>query len=129
MAAALGAALERRDAAVVVGIDAPTLPIAHLAAAIDALRSNDVTLAPSADGGYHAIGARGPITLEGIRWSCRHTLADTLRALGERTVRLLPLWYDVDEPADLRLLAAHLALAPRAAPRTLEALVDLGVAF
>lgn len=122
MAFALGEALDVASRAMVVGSDLPTLPAAYLRAAAVALEVADVVLGPSADGGYYLVGARGrvPRIFDGIRWSTRHTLADTLEAADRSglAVRLLPPWYDVDEPKDLRLLRAHLAITPDAAPAT-----------
>lgn len=116
--------------ALLLGTDAPTLPVSILRQAIAALVHRDVVLAPVADGGFVLVGARAPATfLEGpIRWSSPHALADTMRAaraagLG---VALTSPHYDVDEPGDLRLLRAHLTLVPGLAPATSAALPFLG---
>ena len=123
MSHALQDALTRHERALVIGTDAPTLPEAHLVAAGRALEAHDVVLGPSADGGYYLIGARAPAPrLEGVRWSSAHTLDDTVASLRGRRLALLRPWYDVDTPGDLRLLRAHLALRPAAAPATAEAL-------
>ena len=106
----------------VLGTDSPTLPTGHLVAAARALDRADVVLGPAPDGGYWLVGARVPLggAFDGVRWSSEHALADTL--LGARrvdaTVELVAPWYDVDTPDDLRLLRAHLALDPKAAPAT-----------
>ena len=125
MEAALRAGLERAGRALVLGTDAPTLPLGHLRAAIAALDRAEVVLGPAADGGFWAIGARAPLALgPGVRWSSRHALADTI-ALVERAGRTLERiapWYDVDTGADLALIRAHLALRPGAAPHTAAAL-------
>lgn len=125
MAHALGRMIERAGRGVVVGSDAPTLPAVYLGLAREALdRGAEAVVGPSADGGYYLVGARDrvPPLFEGIRWSSPHTLHDTLgraRAAGAR-LAMLPPWYDVDTPADLRLLRAHLAVSPRAAPHTVQ---------
>lgn len=118
MEAAMRAARETHDAAVVIGTDAPTLPPRRLREAVAALRTHDVVIGPSADGGYYLIGAREPIRFSTVRWSTPHALADTRASLGDRSVRLLRPHYDVDTPEDLSLLRAHLRLSARAAPAT-----------
>lgn len=119
MAAAFAAMLERADAAIIVGSDAPTLPLRCLHAAAAHLRRSDAVLGPACDGGYYLIGAREVPRFEAVRWSTRHALRDTERTLDAR--RLEP-WYDVDRPDDLRLLRTHLRMQPRAAPHTARAL-------
>lgn len=102
--------------AIVVGTDAPTLPPRVIAAAARALRSHPVVFAPASDGGYVLVGARTTADFQGVRWSSEHTLADSLaRNPG---AALTEPWYDVDTPADLALLRAHLSLEPTAAPAT-----------
>lgn len=126
MTDALADALERAPRALLIGSDLPTLPAARLAEAVDALDAAEVVLGPSADGGFYLVGARGsaPPLGPGVRWSTRSALADTRARLGDRAVALVGPWYDVDTPEDLRLLRAHLALAPGAAPATAAALAD-----
>ena len=111
-------------AAMVLGTDAPTLPARTLQDALEA--DTDVVLTPVADGGYVLVRARPFFAGHPIRWSSRHALADTLRAAGSRSVRLTRPHYDVDELADLRLLATHLRLDPAQAPRTAALLVRFG---
>jgi len=121
MSHAIADGLGRADGVIVIGTDAPTLPPARLRDAIDALRTHDAVLGPSADGGYYLIGSRAPVSFGAVRWSTRHALADTLAGLGS-PARLLRPWYDVDTPDDLALLRAHLALRSRDAPATSRAL-------
>jgi hypothetical protein len=45
---------------VLVGTDVPTATAGHLQAAFDALRTSDMVLGPSNDGGYWLIGLRKP---------------------------------------------------------------------
>lgn len=137
-------------APLVVGADAPTLPRAILVQAIDALARADVVLTPAADGGYVLIGARrGPTALlcssldrpvarpldgpldppigQAIRWSSPHALADTVRAARAQglSIALTAPHHDVDTADDLRLLRAHLAHDPGAAPHTASAIGNL----
>lgn len=122
---ALRDGIDRTGRALVLGSDAPTIPLGHLRSALAALDRADLVLGPAADGGFWVIGARAPLPLgTGVRWSSRHTLADTLaRARGAGlTIELVAPWYDVDTPADLELLRVHLALRPGAARHTAAAL-------
>jgi len=109
--------------AIIVGTDAPTLPPRLLQAAADALKEHPVVFAPANDGGYVLVGAREGARFEGVRWSTEHALADSLRA--NPGARLLEPWYDVDTPADLDILRAHLALDGSAAPTTANLLRTL----
>ena len=97
---ALGAG---RPQAMVVGSDAPTLPLDHLERLLDS--SADVALGPCEDGGYYAICCRriAPAMFAGVEWGGPAALQQTLsaaRACG-LTIETGPLWYDVDSPADL----------------------------
>lgn len=112
---------------VLIGSDSPTLPALYLAKAAAALGSADVVLGPANDGGYYLIGARTPIPTifaPGIAWGTNTVLERTLERLaalekdGKTTVQL-PTYYDVDTPADVRWLIAHLRmLGEQSAPST-----------
>jgi rSAM/selenodomain-associated transferase 1 len=111
-----------RDGGVAIGTDAPTLPRTLLQEAYAS--SADVVLSPAFDGGYVLVGCGDPAGLfEGVPWSAPDTFARQHARAVElgRSVRVLPFWYDVDEPADLDFLARHLStLPPSIAPRTRE---------
>ena len=121
MSAAIDAELSAGASSVVlVGTDSPTLPASYLQRAADFLAgAADVVLGPAADGGYYLIGARHPIPTvfaAGMAWGTAQVLPATLQRLHELAaagtqVALLPFFYDVDTPSDLRLLASHLRLA------------------
>jgi glycosyltransferase A (GT-A) superfamily protein (DUF2064 family) len=100
--------------AILVNADSPTLPAPVLRAAVRALQGGDrVVLGPAIDGGYTLIGLSRPHArvFEDIPWST----ADVYRLTVERAdeigvpVVTVPLWYDVDDRATLRLLEAELA--------------------
>ena len=120
---ALSTLLATHDAVVIVGTDSPTLPARCIDAAVTSLAAHDLVLGPTADGGYYLIGARRVPSFDDVRWSSRTTYEDTVRA-NDRAHALEP-WYDVDRPEDLRVLGAHLALDPEAAPHT-AALIGSG---
>ncbi len=121
MAGAIERLLEHGfDAVLLVGADTPSLPAAFLRQAVGAIASPevDMVVGPSEDGGYYLIGLRAPHPelFEGIAWGTPGVLAATMRraeARGLRSVRL-PVWFDVDTPADLERLAASLAGTPDA---------------
>jgi rSAM/selenodomain-associated transferase 1 len=98
-----------------IGSDSPTLPQIRLQEAFDALDGHDVVVGPSTDGGYWLLGARKwlDVVFEDIPWSSPAVLPKTLERLAGHSVALLPFFYDVDEPADLALLSAHLLHLPK----------------
>lgn len=114
--------------ALALGADAPTLPAALLLQA--ARLEREVVLGPAFDGGYTLLAWRRarPGLLRGIPWSTEGVLAATVaqaRAEGVEPA-LLPFWYDVDTPDDLRFLRQHLrVLPPAVAPHTRALLRDL----
>jgi rSAM/selenodomain-associated transferase 1 len=121
-----------RGGGVAIGTDAPSLPLALLVDAHDALRTHDVALSPAQDGGYVLVGCNTPAGLfDGIPWSTDRTLdaqVARVHALG-RTLRMLPGAADVDTPEDLVRLGAALAALPSSvAPRTRVLLESLHAA-
>jgi len=96
-------------AALIVGSDAPTLPLAQIGEALDALRVADIVLGPSDDGGFTLIAARRthPEMFAGVLWSQPDTRAATTSAIqrtGLTIAETSTLAYDVDRPSDLRRL-------------------------
>ena len=82
----------------IMNSDGPTLPLACLTGAFDALAGGaDVVLGPCDDGGYYLIGLKQPAPrlLREVRMSTPDVLADTLVIAAEEglTVELLPTWY------------------------------------
>lgn len=126
MAHTLETLVSKAGAALLIGTDTPTLPASYLRLAEAAFDENDVVFGPAADGGYYLVGARGavPAVFDGIAWSTPTVLADTLAACRKAglAAALLPPWYDVDTPDDLRILRAHLSVEPHAAPATSRSL-------
>jgi len=99
-------------AAILIGSDLPSLPLTHFKRALALLAQYDVVLGPTLDGGYYLVGARGaiPEMFRGISWGEESVFQETVRRLraAETRYALAPWWYDVDEGADLMMLAAHL---------------------
>jgi hypothetical protein len=109
------------DRVVVIGSDSPTLPGEHIDRAFDELTRADCVLGPATDGGYYLIGMRGRVwsVFSNIEWSGCRVLDQTVNLLAEAGAKLalLPVWYDVDTPADLQILAGHVgALAAAGSP-------------
>jgi hypothetical protein len=94
---------------VLVGTDVPTATAGHLQAAFDALRTSDMVLGLSNDGGYWLIGLRQPADVfSDITWGSHSVLDQTLaagRRLKLRIAQLDPL-QDIDIPSDLASLPA-----------------------
>lgn len=109
MHGALEVALERADAAVLIGSDCPALRPADIRAAFAALRAGvDVVLAPAEDGGYPLIGLKraSSALFEGMPWGGPRVLSETrarLARLGWTWTELRTLW-DVDRPDDVARL-------------------------
>ena len=101
--------------------DSPTLPTVALRAAVEALgRPGDrVVLGGSDDGGYYLIGLKRAhaAPFERITWSTASVYAETVERVREAGVELveLPIWYDVDDAATLRVLEAELLHGTRPA--------------
>ncbi len=120
-AALAGALADGAPAAAVLGSDSPDLPPSVLAAAFAALQEHDAVVGGCPDGGFYLLGVRRPPALDllaGIAWSSGGEGAATrerLRAVGSGIAEL-PVWPDLDTPADLYALAARLAGSPGVAP-------------
>jgi glycosyltransferase A (GT-A) superfamily protein (DUF2064 family) len=101
--------------------DSPTLPVDCLVAAFAALDDAEVVLGPCDDGGYYLIGLTQPAPrlLREVPMSTPTVAADTLALATEAglQVKLLPLWYDVDNLATLNRLRVELAGASNGVAR------------
>ncbi len=108
---------------VLVGSDIPALRPHHIARAFVLLGRHDLVFGPASDGGYWLIGSRRvrplPCALfDGVRWSTRHALADTLATIPPRySVGFADMLDDVDDAADLRQATQALRqLTPASGP-------------
>ena len=94
--------------------DSPTIPHTALQQAAEALAQpgDRVVLGGSDDGGYYLIGLKAAhaAVFERITWSTGSVFAETVERAAAAGLELvqLPLWYDVDDGATLRILAAEL---------------------
>jgi uncharacterized protein len=95
---------------VLIGGDLPPLPLRYFAEAYAFLATSNqrVVLGPSRDGGYYLVGCNQPTPqiFQGMRWSHSAVLAQTQDKLASLKIdyHLLPTWFDIDTPADLRYL-------------------------
>ncbi len=88
---------------VLVGTDIPDLTANYVESALVALRTCDLVLGPTEDGGYCLIGMNSPRPelFDGIRWGSADVLTSTLGATGGLRVKLLDALWDVDSAGDL----------------------------
>ena len=106
MAQALLALHARAGArALLVGSDAPDLPLPLIVAAFTALASAEVVTIPAADGGYVLIGERGhhPPLFHGVPWSTAAVLSRTRAICAAQQLHYVEIgsWDDVDDAAAL----------------------------
>jgi uncharacterized protein len=94
--------------------DSPTVPRAAYEQAVAELArpGERIVIGPAEDGGYYLIGMKRAhaAVFERIAWSTGTVYAETCeraRAAGIEVVEL-PLWYDVDDAATLKILQAEL---------------------
>ena len=129
----LRACTEGHTAVAAIGSDHPDLPLERVEEAFDRLAGGEaVVLGPAEDGGYYLIALRSDRLrreiFEGIDWSTSRVLSQTVercRAVGIEPALLDP-WADVDQPADLRRLAASMAAGGEGCPRTRDLLASWG---
>jgi len=101
---------------VIIGSDSPSLPVSYIDKALDS--EKDLVLGPSIDGGYYLIAMKGKAfdVFSGVDWGTDKVLRETLQLVKEGgfSFDLLPVWYDVDLPEDLKFLKTHLMLIAQA---------------
>jgi uncharacterized protein len=99
---------------IIMGTDSPTMPASFTETARGALANGeaDVTLGPTADGGYYLVGVAAdcPDLFRDVAWSTPLTYRQTAHNASRLGLRLLdlPQWYDVDTPRDLLRLRDEL---------------------
>lgn len=97
---------------VMIGADAPNLPIDYLRLAFEHLTAAEIVLGPAADGGYYLLGARRlhPILFQKMPWGTDKVLSITRQRVKSSKIphAELPPWYDVDTPDDVARLWSDL---------------------
>ena len=94
---------------IIIGADIPCVQRIHISNAFNALGDHDAVFGPATDGGFWLTGlkrgALAPKSLfNGVRWSTRHALSDTLATLPALTYSLIDTMQDVDTATDLARL-------------------------
>ena len=110
----------------ILAVDSPDVPIAHIRLAAQLAATSDVSIGPADDGGYWYLGLSNKVDAAallhtGIDWSTATTAAQTLtnaRTMHYR-VAMGGRWDDVDRPEDLRTLMKRLHTSSDADDREL----------
>ncbi|MDO9033537.1 MAG: TIGR04282 family arsenosugar biosynthesis glycosyltransferase [Hydrogenophaga sp.] len=112
MARAAQRALEAGEPVLLMGTDCPDLTAGRIREAAASLIAADATLVPAFDGGYVLLGLNhfDASLFAGIAWSTATVAQETRRRVEQLgwSLQNLPTLHDIDEPADLRWLPAHL---------------------
>ena len=119
---------------IIMGSDSPTLPVALLEEALEALLYGraDVSLGPTEDGGYYLVGLNVIVTglFKNINWSTPFAYGQTVANAASLNLRLhaSPTWYDIDTPTDLSRLRDEIfcgdEIARKRAPNTYRWFMD-----
>jgi rSAM/selenodomain-associated transferase 1 len=108
--------VEGYERVVIIGSDSPSLPVAYICRAMGS--DKDMVLGPSTDGGYCLIGMRRKVVevFKDVTWGTETVLQETCEHLVQNgaSLELLPVWYDVDTPEDLKFYKTHLDLIQQA---------------
>ncbi len=101
------------EAVLLIGSDSPTIPQDYVQQAFEWLYQKDSVIGPTADGGYYLIGLRVACKeiFSGINWSSPNVLEQTVENVKKAglSLKLLPVWYDIDSKEDLEMLKGHLS--------------------
>ncbi len=108
---------------VMIGTDSPTFPSVFIEDAFSYLENGfDVVLGETQDGGFYLIGFSilKKELFDDIRWSSENTSKQIIQNIKNAnfSLKLLPMWYDIDLPADLMRLKSDLKNEPELAPHT-----------
>jgi uncharacterized protein len=107
---------EGYERVVIIGSDSPLLPVPYIYQAFGS--DKDMVLGPSTDGGYYLIGMRGKVVevFKDVTWGTEMVLQETCERLVQNgaSLGLLPVWYDVDTPEDLKFFKTHMDLIEQA---------------
>lgn len=101
------------ESVILIGTDCPALNAHYLRQIARNLNYVDSVMAPTADGGYAALGLNrfNPTLFSAIGWSTDAVANETrfrIRQLGW-TLTELPMLHDIDHPDDLQWLPANMA--------------------
>lgn len=101
------------SAAALIGSDSPTLPADTFERTQRGLKSADVVLGPTEDGGYYLVGLTRwiPEIFQDILWSSDRVFEQTVEKLSRLGLNYatLPTWYDIDDWHDLLRMQSELS--------------------
>ncbi len=104
MAIAFKEQFEYAKQVLIIGADCPYLGSTILQEAADKLKTNDLVIGPSLDGGYYLMGMRHfePSLFQNINWSTETVLTATIEKAKQLSLRihLLPTLSDIDHYED-----------------------------
>ena len=94
----------------IIGGDIPGVFPRHVDRAFRALGRHDAVFGPAVDGGYWLVGMKRTYGLpaglfDGVRWSSKHALEDSVATLGTDSVAIVDELQDVDTLSDLNALS------------------------
>jgi rSAM/selenodomain-associated transferase 2/rSAM/selenodomain-associated transferase 1 len=96
---------EAAQSVIVIGSDCPSLDLAVLEQALEALKRSDVVLGPAVDGGYYLLGLRSNATMlfDGVAWGTEKVLSQTIDRANKQRLKVsqLATLSDVDYVEDL----------------------------
>lgn len=120
---------------VMIGSDAPDLPLEFIDETFTALADHDAVLGPACDGGYYLIGFRqerfSTQIFDGLPWSTPELFPQQLKQIREQglAVYILPPWQDIDTLADLKKMAGLAGMTPFADSLTMEYIGASGLLY
>jgi hypothetical protein len=94
---------------IIIGSDIPDIPRKIIKKAFD-FGKYDAVIGPAYDGGYYLIGFRKesllPVIFRDIAWGADTVFEKTIALFHKNgyTVKVLPMWHDVDRMNDLKEL-------------------------
>lgn len=97
----------------IIGTDHPTLPSALISFAFETLEhQKQIVVGPSDDGGFYLLGMNefyGAL-FRNMTYSHEEVFSQTIERVKDTPAELtvLPVWYDIDTPADLQRLQSDL---------------------
>jgi len=104
MSLAFQETFEACDEVIIIGSDCPQLTSAHLEDAFLQLKTNDIVIGPSHDGGYYLLGMKTlyPELFEDMQWSTDTVFEETLRRVKSLELKVdeLEMLSDIDYEED-----------------------------
>lgn len=89
---------------IIIGSDIPDIQPKHIGAAFETLGNKKACFGPSGDGGYWLVGQSVTPKIDdlfcNVRWSCEHTLSDSVANVNADDVGYVTQLNDVDDVND-----------------------------